>query len=144
MQYLDSSLLEGSDEMGWITARRFHTSDARIQDDPGTVFRPHAELGQDRQVDAKRLAREAAGFLDFFVQRSRGREAVGGQKPQPACVGNRGHKLGARHITHAALDQGILDTEQFSDSGLEHDDSLEEVMPGPTVVAKALCSSSAP
>ena len=74
---------------------------------------------EDRQVHPERLVGHAAAALDFLPQRLGRRLRQPGENAEPARVGYRAGESGDADRLHPALDDRMLDVEQFGDAGLE-------------------------
>jgi hypothetical protein len=74
--------------------------------------------GQKREVHAEGLVGHLAAARDLARQQLGRALRQAGDDAQPAGVGDGRGQLGKADEVHAALDDGVLDAEQFGDAGL--------------------------
>ncbi len=119
---LDAVLLEFVDMLLRLVAGGLDHCDTAL-DDGGAIFgvRRRLDRGQDGEVDAKRLVGEVAAARDFPGQVLRGRLGQRRDEAERAGIRNGGDQLGAPDPLHAALDDRVLDADEFREPCLQHD-----------------------
>ena len=119
MDHLEARLLERRQPLLWVVASRLHGLDAAVDDGAdvaGVVGRAHGR--QEGEVHAERLVRHLAAARDFPGEVLRRALGQAGDDAEPTGLRNRGGHLGEADKMHAALDDRMLDAEQFGDARL--------------------------
>ena len=101
-----------------VTAGCFHHRDPAV-DDCIDIFRigSRLERGQESEVHTERLVGQLMALGDFFRQVFRRLLGQPGDDAQTAGVRHRRRQFREADIVHAALDDRMLDTEHFGDTG---------------------------
>ncbi len=117
VNHLDAVFLEDRQPFLRVVAGGFHRLDATLDDglDIAGVVRL-LDRGQEGQVDAERLVGHFPATADFLGQRRRSGLGQCGNHAQAAGIGHGGGQFGIADMVHAALNDRVLDTKQFSDS----------------------------
>src|SRR5690606_6606573 len=102
----------------WIVAGGFHHLHATFDDglDVARIIRL-IHRWQKGQVYAERLVGHLTAAANLRGQRFGVRLSQRSDHAQPAGIGYRRCEFGITDVVHAALDDGMLDTEEFCDSG---------------------------
>ena len=72
------------------------------------------------EIDAERLVGQVAAARDFLGEVFRRRLRQRGDQPERAGIGDGGDQLGASDPLHAALDDRVLDADEFGEPRLDH------------------------
>lgn len=122
MHDLDAVLPELVDMLLRLVARGLDHRDAAL-DDGGAIFgvRRRLDRGQDGKVDAKGLVGEIAAARDLLCEILGCRLGQRRDEAERASIRDGGNELGASDPLHAALDDRVLDADEFRESCLQHD-----------------------
>ena len=69
------------------------------------------------EIDAKRLIGHAPASRDLLGEKLRRPLRQAGDDAEAAGIRHRGCQFGKADVVHAALDDGMLDAEQFGNAG---------------------------
>ena len=118
VDHLDVVLLEQWQPLLRIVARRLHYLHPTLDDGldvTGVIRLLHRR--QKGQVHPECLVGHLTAAANFLGQRLGRWLSERSNHAQPARIGYRRSKFGITDMVHAALDDGMLDTEEFCDSG---------------------------
>ena len=119
MDDLDAGVFEGRKKGLRITPGCFYEFYSTLHDHAHEFFVRHVPEGrEDREVHGKRFVGHLPAACDLPVEILGRGLSKSGDDAQAARVRDRRDKLCVAYVVHPALDDGMLDAEQFSDARL--------------------------
>ena len=118
VDHLDAGRVQVWHHLLGVAARGLDDLHAALDDGPdvpGVVGRGYR--GQERDIDAEGLVGHLAAAPDFLGERLGRLLGEAGDDAEAACVRYRCRQLGETDVMHAALDDGVLDSKEFGDTG---------------------------
>ncbi len=119
VDHLDAGGVQVRHHLLGVAAGRLDDLDAALDDraDVAGIVR-RIDRRQERQVHADRLVGHVAAAADLFREGLRRLLRQAGDDAEPARVRHGGGQFGEADVVHAALDDRVLDAEEFGDAGL--------------------------